>query len=202
MATLILTLTNFLPHDKSYYVTSILPFDYNPKATCESWLNFLNQSLGNDTQKIEYARAWMRWILTPKNNNKFPIEATLWIVGQQGTGKGTFLNILSNLVGEENYGVFTPEAITDTNMLFGLVDKKLAINQDVTGFISNIGVYNRICSNELVNVWNKYHNQFATRLNTVTVLAMNKPLSFSGNGSEGLKRRLHVLTFDRPPRKS
>lgn len=189
----------FFPHDKNYYLTSILPFDYQEDAQCPEWFNFLYEAFEGDLNKIEYARAWLRWILTPKENKKFPIEATLWAIGEQGTGKGTFLNIMKNLIGENNYGVFSPEDITNMNMLYGLADKKLAINDDVTGFIQNIGTYNKICSNEPVNVKHLYHDVFPTRLNTVTVLAMNKALGFSGNGSEGMKRRLHVLEFNRIP---
>lgn len=189
----------FFPHDKNYYLTSILPFDYQETAQCPEWFNFLYEAFEGDVNKIEYARAWLRWILTPKENKKFPIEATLWAIGEQGTGKGTFLNIMKNLIGENNYGVFSPEDITNMNMLYGLADKKLAINDDVTGFIQNIGTYNKICSNEPVNVKHLYHDVFPTRLNTVTVLAMNKALGFSGNGSEGMKRRLHVLEFNRIP---
>ena len=189
----------FFPHDKNYYLTSILPFDYQENKDCPNWFNFLYEAFEGDMNKVEYARAWLRWILTPKQNKKFPIEATLWLVGEQGTGKGTFLGIMKNLIGENNYGVFSPEDITNMNMLYGLADKKLAINDDVTGFIQNIGTYNKICSNEPVNVKHLYHDVFPTRLNTVTVLAMNKALGFSGNGSEGMKRRLHVLEFNKIP---
>lgn len=191
----------FLPFDKKYYVTSVLPFDYNPTAEAHQWQKYLDFTFNGDKNKIEYLRAWMRWILTPKDNSDYPIEATLWIVGKPGLGKGTFLSVLHSLCGQENIGIFEPGDINDANKLFSLVDKKLAFNSDVEAFIPNIPLYNCICSNELVNVKNLYHNIFSTRLNTVTVLAMNKEVSFKGAGSEGLKRRLHVIRFDREPEK-
>ena len=192
------TATNeLIPHDKSLYLTAILPFNYNQSSGCPQWLNFLNNVL-ESKDEIEYLRAWFKWILAPKPEN-FPIEATLWLVGKQGTGKGTLLSVLRALVGKENYGGFEPDLITNPNHLFGLVDKKLALNSDATGFIANVGIYNRICSNEPVTVKNLYHNQFDTPLNTVTVLAMNKPIGFPSGGSEGLSRRLHVLKLDKIP---
>lgn len=191
----------FLPFIKENYVTSILPFDYNPIASCEQWENYLNFTFKGDRNKIEYIRAWMRWILTPKDDREYPIEATLWIVGKPGLGKGTFLSVLHSLCGQNNIGIFEPGDINDANKLFSLVDKKLAFNNDVEAFIPNIPLYNSICSNETVNVKHLYHDIFPTRLNTVTVLAMNKEVSFKGAGSEGLKRRLHVVRFDREPEK-
>lgn len=189
----------FLPFTKENYVTSILPFDYNPLSECSLWQQFLNFTFNGDQNKIEYLRAWMRWILTPKDNQEYPIEATLWIVGKPGLGKGTFLSILHALCGQNNIGIFEPGDINDANKLFSLVDKKLAFNNDVEAFIPNIPLYNSICSNETVNVKHLYHDVFPTRLNTVTVLAMNKEVSFKGAGSEGLKRRLHVIRFEKEP---
>lgn len=191
----------FLPFSKKNYITSILPFDYSPISQCSLWQQFLNFTFNGDQNKIEYLRAWMRWILTPKENTEYPIEATLWIVGKPGLGKGTFLSILHALCGQNNIGIFEPGDINDANKLFSLVDKKLAFNNDVEAFIPNIPLYNSICSNETVNVKHLYHDVFPTRLNTVTVLAMNKEVSFKGAGSEGLKRRLHVVRFDREPEK-
>ena len=188
-----------LAHDKSLFVTSILPFDYNPLSQCPTWLNFLNYALKGDQNKITSLRAWIKWILMPKANRKFPIESTLWLVGKQGTGKGTFLDILVNLVGESNCGSLDPNALNNPNMLFGLAGKKLSLNSDVSGFITDIGNYNKICSNEIVPIKNLYHNCSQKRLNTVTVLAMNECLGFSGKSADGLKRRLHVVEFDNPP---
>lgn len=178
---------------------NILPFDYDSEAQCPNWLNFLKFTF-NDNQKIQYVKSWFRWILSPKDNNeKFDLEGTLWLVGEPGYGKGTLLGVLKDLIGSTNYGVLEPENIADPNALFSLIDKKLAINEDATGFIKNIGLLNRICSNEDVKVHHLYQNKFDCRLGCVPVFAMNKPLSFSSSGSEGLNRRLHILKFNKKP---
>lgn len=178
---------------------NILPFDYDNEAQCPNWLNFLKFTF-DDNEKIKYVKSWFRWILSPKDNNeKFDLEGTLWLVGEPGYGKGTLLGVLKDLIGSTNYGVLEPENIADPNALFSLIDKKLAINEDATGFIKNIGLLNRICSNEDVKVHHLYQNKFDCRLGCVPVFAMNKPLSFSSSGSEGLNRRLHILKFNKKP---
>jgi P4 family phage/plasmid primase-like protien len=193
------TVTNkLIPHNKNAYLTVLLPFSYKTNITCPTWLKFLNSVFEGNKDKIEYVRAWFKWIISPKPQN-YPIEATLWLVGQQGTGKGTFLSVLRSLVGVDNYAGIEPDQMSNPNHLFGLIDKKLSLNSDATGFIGNVGIYNRICSNEPVTVKNLYQNQFNACLNTVTVMAMNKPIGFPSGGSEGLSRRLHVLNFDKVP---
>ena len=186
--------------NKELRLTSILPFNYNLEAKCPHWLDFLQEALGNNQDWIEYARAWFRWILSPKSKN-YPIEGTLWLTGPAGTGKGTFLSILQALVGEENYAAVEPSLIGDPTHLYSLVDKKLSINSDATGFIKNVGIYNKICSNEPVPLKKLYHNRTTAVLNTVTVFAMNKLLGFTSAGAEGLSRRLHVLPFNHKPKK-
>lgn len=187
-------------HDKKLYLTQVLPFDYNPNSNCPQWLKFLDYALEGDLNKINSLRAWIKWILLPKENKKYPIESTLWLVGSQGTGKGTVLDVLVQLAGEKNTASIDPRYLGNENMLFDMAGKKLALNSDCTGYVPDIGNYNKICSNELIGVKKLYQNQTQARLNTVIVLAMNEVLSFSGKSAEGLKRRLHVLEFDNPPR--
>ena len=184
--------------DKNLRVTSILPFNYNLKATCPEWLQFLEQALGGNQDLIEYARAWFRWILSPKTKN-YPIEATLWLTGAQGTGKGTFLSVLGALIGDDNCATLEPNLMNDPTHLFSLVDKKLSLNSDATGYIQNVGIYNKICSNEPISIKKLYEDRTNARLNTVTVFAMNKNLGFASTGSEGLSRRLHILPFNVKP---
>jgi P4 family phage/plasmid primase-like protien len=182
-------------------LTSILPFDYDSSAQCPQWLEFLDSAFHLEDTK-EYLKAWFRWILAPKpNNRKFDLEATLWLVGKSGYGKSTVLETLKNLVGENSFGNLDITKLDNNNTVFNLVGKKIAINNDATGFIKELGKYNSICSNEEVMVWNKHHNEFPTRLGCVPVLAMNTPLGFSGADSSGLTRRLHILKFTRPPQK-
>lgn len=181
-------------------VMSILPFDYDPSAQCPRWLEFLDSSLHFDETK-EYLKAWFRWILSPKaNNRKFDLEGTLWLVGKSGYGKSTVLETLKNLVGVNSFGNLDITKLDNNNAVFNLVGKKIAINNDATGFIKDLGKYNSICSNEEVMVWKKRHDEFPVRLGCVPVLAMNAPLGFSGVDSSGLTRRLHILKFTRPPK--
>ena len=189
----------FTPPIKEGMVTSFLPFDYQENTSCNQWFKWLEFTFGGDYNKIQYLRAWMRWILQPKEDKDYSIEATLWVIGKPRTGKSTFFSVLMGLVGKQNIGMFQPNDIQNENKLYGLYNKKLAINTDVDAFINDIPLYNRICSNEYVPLKNLYHNCFTDRLNTVTVLGMNQELTFKGGGSEGLQRRLHVIRFEKKP---
>jgi putative DNA primase/helicase len=129
MAPLILAAAFFSGHhEREHFITTVLPYDYDPTATCPNWLKFLDEAQKGDSQTIELLQAFCKWILVPKSRDRnAEIQKSLDIVGQKGSGKGTFLDILTSLVGVENVGVFRTKTFDNPNYLAALLDKKVAI---------------------------------------------------------------------------
>jgi P4 family phage/plasmid primase-like protien len=191
----------FQPHKPEFHITSILPYDYNPLALCPTWLKFLEEVTGGDRQLIELLQAWCKWIVSPKaKNSKSPIEKSLDLIGRKGTGKSTFLDVLYALVGEGNYGDATPETFATPIGLGQLLDKKLAVDADASGYLSHVGHFNKVVSNEPVTVKKLFRDTATLRLGVVVVRAYNDFPSVPSSGSEGLDRRLCVIPFRHQPR--
>jgi putative DNA primase/helicase len=187
-------------HRPEDYQISVLPFDYDPQAQCPQWLQFLEQATGGDKPLQSVLRAWMRWILAPKDRTKkFPIEKSLAIIGRKGGGKGTFLGVLRALVGEQNIGSAAPEVFGTAEGLGQLVDKTLALDPDATGFMGGVGNYNKIVSNEPLLVKKLYKDPTTVCLGVVVVQAFNRFLDMPATGSEGADRRMCVIPFDFQP---
>lgn len=195
------TRTNeFRPHESGLYCTSLLPYDYNPLAQCPVWLDFLVQTTGGDTQLQQLLRAWIRWILAPKDRqHKFSLEKSLDLVGRKGSGKGTFLDVLVQLVGEDACGSAAPDTFATPEGLGQLIDKKIAIDADSSGYMSGVGNFNKVVSNEAVGVKKLFKDKITTRLGVVIVRAYNDFIAVPSSGTEGLDRRLCVIPFSHPP---
>jgi putative DNA primase/helicase len=195
------TRTNeFKPHDSRRYCTSVLPYDYDPFATCPAWLNFLGQTTGGDDQLQQLLRAWLRWILAPKDRqHKFSVEKSLDLVGRKGSGKGTFLDVLVQLIGEDSCGSASPDVFATPEGLGQLIDKKIAIDADSSGYMSGVGNFNKVVSNEAVGVKKLFKDKLTTRLGVVVVRAYNDFIAVPSSGTEGLDRRLCVVPFSHPP---
>lgn len=191
------TVTNKLKsHYKQDYITQILPYDYDKTAKCPTWLNFINQALKGNKQLIDLLQAMFKWVLLPKNKAQvFPIQKIFNLIGRKGTGKGTALNILCQLVGEGNYGSASPKVFSNPETLGQLLDKKLAIDADATGYLEDIGNVNKVACNEAVAIRKLYVGSDIKRLNTVIVLGMNEFLKLPSSGTEGLDRRLLTIPF-------
>lgn len=187
-------------HNHEDFLTVVLPYDYDPTAQCPRWISFLNEALGGDQDGINLLQAFIKWILLPKpRNKKAEIEKCLDLQGTKGTGKGTFLDILVALVGAENIGAIGSKTFESSTHLADLLDKKLSIDSDAFGFLSNVGLFNKVVSNEPVSIKRLYKDPVTTRLGTVIVRAYNRFLEVP-DGSEGLDRRIIAISFDNQPK--
>ncbi len=186
-------------HNHEDFLTVVLPYEYSPLATCPRWVNFLNEALNGDQEGIALLQAFIKWILLPKpKNKKAEIEKCLDLLGTKGSGKGTFLDILIALVGSENIGAIGQKTFESSTHLADLLDKKLSIDSDAFGFLSNIGLFNKVVSNEPVSIKRLYKDPVTARLGTVIVRAYNRILEVP-DGSEGLDRRIIAIHFNNRP---
>lgn len=191
----------FGPHNRQDYCTSILPYGFEPEAPCPNWMKFLRQATGNDEPLQTVIQAWFRWCLTPKQRDrKSDVEKSWDIVGRKGSGKGTALDILMSLIGEENCGSASPETFGSPEGLGSLIDKKIAIDTDTTGYMSGVGNFNKVVSNEAVSVKKLFKDKATLRLGVVIVRSYNDYISIPSSGTEGLDRRLCITPFNHPPK--
>lgn len=190
----------FHPHSPKFFCTTTLPYDYDPSADCPTWLNYLHQATGGDTKLQVLLQAWCKWAIVPKDRaRKSPVEKSLDLVGRKGSGKGTFLDILIALVGENNIGSAAPETFASPEGLGQLIDKRLAIDTDVSGYMQGVGNFNKVVSNEPVGIKKLFKDKSMQRLGVVVVRSYNDFISVPSSGTEGLDRRLCIVPFKCPP---
>lgn len=147
---------HFAPtHSPQDRITQLRPYNYDPLAKCPTWMKFLSQAMENDKERINLIQAIFRYAVLPRSRDqKAEIEKSFDFFGQKGTGKGTTLDVLTNLVGSDNVGSASVDTFKTSVGLGQLVDKTLAVDYDASGFLSSVGAYNRVVSNEPVEVKN------------------------------------------------
>lgn len=186
-------------HRHEDFCTQYLPYDYNPLATCPTWEKFLGEALQGDIEAIEVLQAFVKWVLIPKpKNRKAEIEKCLDLLGPKGSGKGTFLDTVAALVGTDNVGAINQETFTRFAFLAPLLDKKVSIDFDASGYVASAGLFNKVVSNEIVPLKRVYKDVVNVRLGTTLIRAYNQVLD-APQGSEGLDRRIIAVSFDHKP---
>jgi hypothetical protein len=88
-----------MPHSKEYFLTNIIPYDYEPNKSCpEVFRHFVTESFGEEM--LEVIRAFTSMFLDPTAPyGRFP-----HLIGQSGGGKGTLGRVWSSLFGEGGAG--------------------------------------------------------------------------------------------------
>ncbi len=87
-----------IPHTPEYFTQVAFPYPYEPGATCDDWLEFLNQVLEGDTDRIALLREWFGYCLIyDLTQHKF-----LVMEGEGANGKSVVCEIFTAMLGSEN----------------------------------------------------------------------------------------------------
>lgn len=187
-------------HSRLDYLTQCFPFNYDPEAQCPAWHAFLGETFEGNADVIRLLRAALHWSLMPKDPDaSFPYELIFEFIGRRGSGKGTIADVLTALCGGiRNVGRITSSTFGKETGLASLLGKRVAIEYDVSGHLSAAGVLNSVISNEPVTVKFLYRQEFAARLGVVIWRFYNNTPTASGEGVEGVGRRLVRFQIPKP----
>jgi putative DNA primase/helicase len=91
-----------LPHDPANLITQLAAVDFDPRATSDEWLSFVNACMKGDAELIRFLQVSAGLLLSGDVSQQF-----LWChYGRGANGKSTFLGALANMLGD--YAVAAP----------------------------------------------------------------------------------------------
>ena len=186
-----------LSHDKKYRITSQLPFDYDPQADCPTTKQFLLDSVGSDEGQQQILRAYMNCII----KGRADLQRCLVIVGMGGTGKGTFMRLCANLIGNKNLHTTNFKHLEGSTGRFEvgkLYHKKLLVVPDADQYTGSVETFKSVTGQDPLryeekNKNNTHNGNFI--FEGMAIIASNEPLAVNDHTS-GWKRRTLNLTFD------
>lgn len=93
---------SLLPHEPANLITQLAAVDFDPRATSEEWLLFVNQCMLGDPELVRFLQVSAGLALSADVSPQF-----LWChYGRGANGKSTFLGALANMLGD--YAVAAP----------------------------------------------------------------------------------------------
>ena len=114
-----------MEHSPAYLNTFCLPFEHDAEATCPEWTAYLASIL--DEESINLLQEWFGYVISGRTD----LQKMLYMMGPSRSGKGTIALILSSLIGLMNVAGPTMNSFSGPFGLQSLVDKPLAIFDDV-----------------------------------------------------------------------
>jgi putative DNA primase/helicase len=86
-----------IPPTPEWFSGVACPFDFDPKAKCPVWENFLLEAFEGDQESIDLLQEWFGYQLVPDNR----YEALMMFVGKPRAGKGTTIEGLMAMLGSD-----------------------------------------------------------------------------------------------------
>jgi putative DNA primase/helicase len=181
-------------HDRRDYVTSALPYDYDPDANAELWRAFIEATLPD---AWEFVQEFAGFSLTTDCS----LETALWLQGHRGSGKSTLIEGFLAMLGHRAGFLGLGDIERSRFALSELPGKTLVVaTEQPSSYLQSTDILDRIISGEPVTVDRKYREPLTVRPHSKVLWAMND-LPRVSNTTSGIFRRVKVIKFPNPPTK-
>jgi len=185
------------PFTPDYIFTSKIATDYNDKATLpiyngwdvEQWL----KDLANGEDDLN-TLLWQ--VISASMNGNFTRKQSIWLYGQGRSGKGTYQDLISNLVGSKNVATLKVNQFSERFALPMLEEKVVCIGDDVPAhvYIDDSSNFNSVVTGDSVRVERKNKDGYSTNFK-MTVIQSTNGLPRIHNKTEGTYRRFLIVQF-------
>lgn len=139
------------PHDKNDNLHYVLPFNYNPEATCPVFTNYLEFCLP-DEDKRKVIQEFLGYVFTP--NEVLNLEKCLLFYGEGSNGKSVLYRVINELLGKVNISSYSIPQLTDKQKgeyyTINLQNKLLNYCSDTKGAFDDTGIFKQLVSGEKV----------------------------------------------------
>lgn len=182
----------FQSPDPSYYTTTYIPIIYDPNATCERWIEYLDGLLPINGG-IDYLLDFLAICIIPYTS----LQQYLILFGPGGNGKTTFLNAIKKIVGEHNCCNTSLERLCNGSEFVAheLVGKLLCTGGDLKGsMLPDTALFKQIIGEDSIQVVPKHKKGFSYKPFVRFIYNSNFDLT-TNDESMGFKRRTVIVPF-------
>lgn len=186
------------PYSPNIIVTRRIDYPYNPERqepTINGWkpTEWLKSVLGNDNELFELTIQILKSVITGKT-----LERLFWLQGVGGSGKGSFQQIITDMVGESNIASLKVDELDGMNR-FGtsaLIGKSVVIGDDVQKDvrIKNTSAIFSLVTGDPLKIEEKGKTPYTLRLRLPVVQSSNGFPKMEAD-KEAISRRFVIVPF-------
>lgn len=177
-------------HDSQYFIVNQIPHEYDPKAECPAWLEWLNEVIR--PEDIDFIQEWMGYTLY----NTVPEAAFVILTGSGQNGKTVFMDFFTSIIGEINSSAETFQSLTYGPYAMASVYHMLANISDEIGsyVIKNSSRIKELSAGSRVRAREIYGKKFFFYPYAKATFACNTPPEIK-DMSDAIKMRLKAVEF-------
>lgn len=187
-----------LPHGKNYLTTHMLPFDWDPHATCPHWDAFVGECFSNDPERIQLLKEIICYCISPS----IEPQKVVFLKGPGRAGKGTIGRLLKVLIGPQAFKALDFTQLKEPNYIYMVQHASVLFEGDVPQKIhawdaARISqAIKKISGGDEMIAHKLQHGRMDVKLNTRMVLAGNS-IPDLGDHTGALGSRFVPLLFDK-----
>jgi putative DNA primase/helicase len=175
-------------HQPKHYVTSAVPYKYDPEARPVIWDYFLRNTV---PAAENFLQEFAGYALTTEMAH----ELAVWLFGPPGSGKSTFIAGLAAMLGHRAGILGLADLERSRFTLADLPGKTLVVaSEQPSSYLASTNTLNAIISGEPIQVERKYRDPFTVIPRAKVCWAMNE-LPRVADANSGLFRRVKVVAF-------
>ena len=151
-----------VPFSKTDFLTYQLPFEYDDRAACPIFRQYLNRVLPDKSSQAVLAEYAGYLFVRHRNGLKF--EKCLILHGNGANGKSVYFEILTELLGSENVSTYTLSELTDKTGYFRaeIANKLLNYASEISREM-NTDFFKKLASGETFTARSPYGKPFEVR---------------------------------------
>ncbi len=181
------------PHTPEYVSLIQYPVEYDPLATCPTWNSCVEDWMSGGEEKEEKTKLVQQFCGYTLSSSML-YDKALFMVGDGGNGKSTFIDTISMIIGPEATSHIDLEGLYSTFGMHGLIGKRLNIIEEVHGNYYQSNKLKKLISGEQVTIDIKYKPQFTFRPQSKFVFSVNL-LPRVDDTSTATERRICAVQF-------
>ena len=182
---------NFREHRAEDCCTYCLNYPYNPSATSEEWLNFLDTVTNHDDKKICLLQELSGYVLFPDNR----LQKCAVLIGSGANGKSVFLNVLTKIFGSQNVSNVEMSSLSQDFQVIQLMNSMLNISAETrTNVAGAESKFKQITAGDEISACYKGKDYITFRPRAKMFLACNEYVK-SSDTTEGWTRRFCFVDF-------
>ena len=180
-----------LPHTPDIFTTNLLPYDFDPKAKCERFLQYLDEVFLKDSDKVSFIQETVGYIF----QKNIPKPSIFFLIGSGSNGKSVFVDTITNLIGQENTCSISLNALSNEYYLLTLFNKMLNISSETPRKKRiDTDLVKAVVAGDWVTGRIPYKQPTKFKSFAKHFLAMNEAPLIE-DSSHGMWRRLYIIDF-------
>ena len=180
------------PHDADDWLESVLPWPYEPEASCPIWHRALTDWFGEDMAKWDALQEFFGYVCLSHAR----LKKALILYGRADTGKSQVALVLKALAGDRYCCTLPVEHMDDPRRCYVLVGKRLNVMTELTtdALMADGGFKTLVSTGEPILIDPKFKTPFMYTPSTKHAIATNN-LPNINDRTEATFNRLLLIPF-------